>query len=139
MITQDMQYDWELNSMISKNSSKEKIIIDSVPVPIIEPNRTTLQAYQELLLISDSVHPDSNESNSNYKLTPRGREALYLFKRRYEQLFHVPTGLSRIIPPDTVDESAFLPVLEKLQKKNIKRKRLKKIIKIINTEYINFN
>ncbi|XP_011501175.1 PREDICTED: snRNA-activating protein complex subunit 4 [Ceratosolen solmsi marchali] len=128
---QNKKYDWESNRMISKNSFKEKVITDNISIPIIEPNRTTLQAYQELLLISGTFPSESSEMNSDYKLTPRGREALYLFKKRYEQLFHVPTGLSRIIPPDTVDESAFLPALEKLQKKNVKRKRLKKIIKIL--------
>ncbi|XP_058804334.1 uncharacterized protein LOC131671714 isoform X2 [Phymastichus coffea] len=135
------KYNWDLNKMDSNDSHtndllSEKIKIDSVPVLKLEPNRTTLQAYQELLLISR--HFPSNSGENQFKLTCRGRESLYKFKTRYEQLFHLPTGLSRIIPPDVVDESAFLPALEKLQKKNVKckKKKMKSVVKLVNTKYV---
>ena len=133
--SQQMDYDWELNRMVSDNSSKEKHVVESCPISIIEPSRTTLQAYQELLLMSGSCSTNS-KTNLNCRLTSRGRQALDVFKRRYQQLFHVPTGLSRIIPPDVIDESAFLPALEKHKKKNVKRKRPKSIIKVVNKEYV---
>ena len=44
----------------------------------------------------------------------------------------MPTSLSRIIPPDIVDESAFLPAVEKFKKKYFKKKRSKNITKINN-------
>lgn len=117
--------------MISEDSSTEKIInVENHPLSLMEPNRAMLQAYQEILLTSASFPSASSESDLQHKLTHRGREALHVFKKRYEQIFHITAGLSRIVPPDTVDESAFLPVVEKLkQKKNLKTKRLKSAAK----------
>ncbi|XP_031780188.1 snRNA-activating protein complex subunit 4 [Nasonia vitripennis] len=126
-----IKYDWELNQMISEDSTTEKIInVEEHPLSLIEPNRAMLQAYQEILLTSASFPSASNEIHLQYKLSHKGREALHLFKKRYEQLFQIPAGLSRIVPPDTVDESAFLPIVEKLKhKKSLKTKRLKSTAK----------
>lgn len=135
-----MKYDWDSNKLDSNDteanqSFTEKIKIDCVPVLKLEPNRTTLQAYQELLLISRNFPTTS--SDNKFQLTSTGRDALYRFKRRYEQLFYLPTGLSHIIPPDAVDESAFLPALEKMQKKNIKckKKKIKTVVKQEDSKY----
>lgn len=123
-----MKYSWDLNKMVPINSTEEKVDlnVEGVPALILSPSRTTLQAYQTLLLSSGGFPAELSETDSEDKLSSRGREALYNLKRRYQQLFHMPTGLSRMIPPDIVDASAFLPALEKL-KKNMKKKRPKRL------------
>lgn len=123
-----MKYSWELNKMVPKNSSEEKVDlnVEGVPSMIMNPSRTTLQAYQTLLSSSGTFPSEFNDTNCENRLSSRGREALYTLKKRYEQLFHMPTGLSRMIPPDVVDASAFLPVLEKF-KKGMKKKRPKRL------------
>ena len=125
------KYSWELNKMVPYSASKSELLKDTVihegvPIRLIEPNRSTLQAYQELVLSSESFPSQTIANNRNYKLTSRGRDALNLFKVRYEELFSVPTGLSKIIPPDVLDESAFLPVIERFKQKNRKKRKRSK-------------
>ncbi|KAJ8669666.1 hypothetical protein QAD02_000925 [Eretmocerus hayati] len=122
-VSRTLVYDWDLNKMIPLHLPKEeKFAAESVPLNVIEPTRSLLQGFQELLFNSQNF-PTFASSDPSCTLTVKGREAMQSFKRRYQQLFTIPIGLSRIVPPDTVDESAFLPVLEKLKKKSTKRKR----------------
>lgn len=98
-------------------------VTENVSVSHFEPTKTILGAYQEIIQLMSSFPQESNTNNDKkFHLSSRGREAMNKFKIRFQQMFEIPTGLSRIIPPDSVDESAFLPVLEKLKKQKAKTK-----------------
>ncbi|XP_023316326.1 snRNA-activating protein complex subunit 4 [Trichogramma pretiosum] len=120
-----MKYSWKQHKMVPITECEdphEVFVTEKEPLKLIRPNRTALQAYQELLVSSENFPTEMSLNHPNHKLTSNGRNALILLKKRYQQLFGIPIGLSRILPPDIIDESAFLPIIEKFKKKNVKKK-----------------
>ncbi|XP_014210146.1 snRNA-activating protein complex subunit 4 [Copidosoma floridanum] len=131
-----MKYDWKQNKLVptqwsdlmpDKIPEPEIVPEDCVPLAFLEPSRQTLETYQEVIFASSRFSAVSEStSDPRVSLSSRGQHALIVFKRRFQQLFRMPIGLSRIIPPDIVDESSFLPAIEKLKKKNFKKTRVSK-------------
>lgn len=102
---------------------REKQIIDRVPVDIIPPNKSTLVSYQQILAYTQTIPPSNFVSVPEVTLTPRGIQALFLLKKRYDQLYFMPIGMSKVLPLE-VEKNEKLKI-SKVQKREKKRKKLK--------------
>ena len=61
------------------------MIMEKVPVNIIEPNKSILMSYQQIISQTKLFPISTVFFAHDYSVSDRGNEALMMFKKRYEK------------------------------------------------------